>query len=67
MNPKPLTFAQVAARADRKVKALDRKRYKALYDNDKVEVTLCCWDIHFWRGVAACARYFKTGENNLGL
>jgi len=67
MNPKPLTFAQVASRADRKVKALDRQRAKAIAKNKKPETDSLSWDICFWRGVAACARYFKIGKDNLGL
>lgn len=62
---KPLTFAQVAARADRKVKAFLQRFLDAQKRGDKTDIL--AYELAFWRGVAACARYFKTGEDNLGL
>jgi hypothetical protein len=70
MNPKPLTFAQVASRADRKAKAFE-KRIVELEENGcgvkSSRVKRLEEEHAYWRGVAACARYFKTGENNLGV
>jgi hypothetical protein len=66
-SPTRLTFAQVASRADRKVKAFEKPLGSAIAKNKKARADSIIWDIYFWRGVAACARYFKTGENNLGV
>ena len=64
MNPKPLTFAQVESAAESKFKPLERK---ALRTKDGEMIKVYAYEASYWRGVAACARYFKTGINNLGV